>query len=161
MTGLTDKLKRLPRQRADRSSSLDFHKFPINLTLFQNSLTKLHSKHGESGRRPCLSCSSAGRGGAPSGSRNKECCAPHPNPPGDTLTCDHEGGDLILNTGHMDVTVPLTRLRVRAEPQWKEYTGARGDRTDQLGRGVAAQRIDKWGGIPGQQHGVRGVCCWF
>lgn len=35
---------------------------------------------------------------------------PTPNLPGDTLTCDHEGGDLLLKTGHMDVTVPLTRL---------------------------------------------------
>lgn len=73
---------------------------------------------------------------------------PTPNLPGDTLTCDHEGGDLLLKTGHMDVTVPLTRLRVRAEPQWKEYTEDSGDRTDKFCRGVAAQSIDKWGGDP-------------
>lgn len=53
-----DKLNRLSGQRVDRSSSSDSHKFSINLKLFQNSLTKLHTKYGGFGKWPCLPCSS-------------------------------------------------------------------------------------------------------
>lgn len=61
--------------------------------------------------------------------------------PCDTLTGDDEVWDLIPKTGNTEVTVPLTRLRVRAEPQWKGY-GEDGRRQDRqlLLRGVAAQQ---------------------
>lgn len=61
--------------------------------------------------------------------------------PCDTLTGDDEGWDLTPKTGNTEVIVPLTRLRVRAEPHWKEYREDRGARTDNFYEGCCCTAV--------------------